>query len=129
MPDQPTGQDSMESAQAQDPLRSPLDAAREAKATAKLAGIGAAAFAVAALLGGIAQQGGVVFLCLPLFLLLALVANTANQNAGRLATGPIAKVDAGKQVGKGILLTVLALFLVFLLVVGWYIHLIIGFHA
>jgi hypothetical protein len=64
-----------------------------------------------------------------LFLLLALVANTANQNAGRLATAPIAKVDAGKQMGKGILLTVLALFLVFLLVVGWYIHLIIGFHA
>ena len=119
MADQANQQAGIDSAQANDDLSRRAEEARYARRTATRSGVAAGVVALVAVAAGIAQHGTLALWCAPLFLLLGLIANSANQNARLLRKGPGEPQSIARQAGEGFLLVVLALLFVVVLFFVW----------
>ena len=95
-----------------------VDAARK---TARRLLYATSAIALLALAAGLTGHSTLAFWCLPLVLAVGVAANAKNQHVRRM-TRPAAAAGRARQVGEGILLSVLALVFVVLLFVLWFWH-------
>ena len=119
MADEANQQAGTGSGQANDDLSRRAEEARYARRTATTFGVAAGVVALVAVAAGIAQHGTLALWCAPLFLLLGLIANSANQNARQLTNGPSEPPSTARQVGEGVLFAALALLFLLLLFIGW----------
>jgi hypothetical protein len=119
MADEANQQTGIDSARAKDDLSRRAEEARYARRTATTFGVAAGVVALVAVAAGIAQHGTLGLWCAPLFLLLGLVANSANKNARLLTKGPGEPQSITRQAGEGCLFVVLALLFVGVLFFVW----------
>ena len=92
---------------------------RNSRQLARTTGFVAGAFALAGIVAGVVQRGDLALWCIPVFIVLAAISNTANQDARRLARGTPDSPSVARQVGEGILGTFLALLLLALAAIGY----------
>jgi hypothetical protein len=91
---------------------------KEAKRTRTLLSLAAGAIALVAIAAGVSGHGMVALWCLLFFFALGVAANATNQNVRRLTTGG-SPTSVGRQVAEGILLAVLAFFILGVLFLVW----------
>lgn len=119
MDDRANQQAGIDSAGANDDSSRRVEEARYARRTATTFGVAAGVVALVAVAAGIAQHATLALWCAPLFLLLGLVANSANKNARLLTKGPGEPQSIARQTGEGCLLVVLALLFVVVVFFVW----------
>jgi predicted secreted protein len=78
---------------------------------------------------GVLQHGDLALWCIPVFVIFGAIANTANQEAKRIAKGAAESPTVAPQVGEGILGTFLVLVLLALIVIGYFFYMISWLHG
>jgi hypothetical protein len=92
---------------------------------ARITALIAAVFALAGIVSGILQRGDLALWCIPPFVILGAIANTADQEAKRLANGATPEeASVHLQACEGILGTFLTLVFLALIAIGYLFYLI-----
>ncbi|HEX9083779.1 MAG TPA: hypothetical protein VF836_03485 [Gemmatimonadaceae bacterium] len=119
MADKGNQQGGPDSAPANDDLASRAEEARYARRTSTSFGVAAGIVALTGIAAGITQHGTLALWCAPLFALLGVIANHANENARQLTKGASEPQSLARQAGEGVLLAVLALLFLVVIFFVW----------
>lgn len=106
------------------PPSPPLNSMNEVEACRKAAKqllFAAGSIALLAIVAGLSGHSTLAIWCLPIAVIVGVAANAKNQDVRRM-TNPAGGASLAREVGEGVLLSVLALFFVALLFALWFWH-------